>query len=163
MKQALSTSTAPSEYVQLAAFVVGDSTYALDIMRVREILRILPIESVREAPPYVEGVITLRGAYIPVVSMRKRLGLGEKTFASGRILVTMGQGRSFGLLIDSMTEVVRVPRASLQCAPVPQHAQRVPLLSGICEVRGRALQLLNINALIAQIPEDSALGLITPP
>lgn len=163
MSPARSNESTTSVFVQLAVFVVGKNSYALDIMRVREIIRIMPIVAVREAPPYVEGVITLRGAYIPVVSMRKRLGLAEERFASSRVLITMARGRCFGLLIDSMTEVARVARADLQQTPMPDSTSRGALITGLCDVRGQALQLLNINALLQAIPHDAVLAPISPP
>jgi purine-binding chemotaxis protein CheW len=163
MTRAPADEAATSDYVQLAVFVVGNSSYALDIMRVREILRITPIVSVHEAPSYIQGVITLRGAYIPVVSMRKRLGLAEQNLASARILVTMARGRSFGLLIDSMTEVVRVPRTSLQQSPMPDSTAQNALIAGLCDVRGRALQLLNLSVLLQAVAHDAVFTPLVPP
>ena len=71
--EALSNST--DEITQLTAFKVGDEEYVVDILRIREIIRPLPVTPVRRGPRFVEGVISLRGSVIPVVDMRRRFGL----------------------------------------------------------------------------------------
>ena len=75
--------------VQLAAFRVGDEEYVIDIMRVREIIRPLPITSVRKGPKFVEGVINLRGAVIPIIDLRRRFDLPAEECPHRRIVIVM--------------------------------------------------------------------------
>ena len=147
--------------VQLCAFRVGGEDYALDIMRVREIVRPLPITPVPRAPTFVEGVFQLRGEVIPVVDVRKRFGLpvapvGPRT----RYLVVRVAGRRLALVVDEVCEVLRLRRADLRAAPdlVGRDAPRFFL--GVCGGEGaapagrrggdpsRLRLLLNVKALL---------------
>ena len=74
-EQEAARDAAAQERVQLAAFLVGDELYALDIMRIKEIINPLPITRVPRAPAFLEGVIELRRSILPVVDLRKRFDL----------------------------------------------------------------------------------------
>src|SRR5690242_10348609 len=96
------------EVVQLAAFVVGNEEYVVDILRVREIIRPQAITPVRRGPKFVEGVLNLRGEVIPVVDMRRRFGIPEADLPHRKVVIVWVEGRTVGLIVDSVTEVVRV-------------------------------------------------------
>lgn len=91
---------------QLVVFELGDCRYALGISEVREILRVTEITPVPEMPAYVEGVINLRGAVIPVINLRQRLGLEKMpSDQHTRIILADADGSSFGLIVDRVLEV----------------------------------------------------------
>jgi purine-binding chemotaxis protein CheW len=119
--------------VQLCAFRVGAEEYVVDIMRVREIVAPLPVTSLPGAPPFVEGVLSLRGDVVPVVDLRRRLGLdpAPRTRRSRMLVVNAGPGR-LALLVDAVSEVVRIPRSAIRPAPAfgPRDASR--LFLGVC-------------------------------
>jgi purine-binding chemotaxis protein CheW len=108
----------PDHLVQLCTFRVGGEDYALDIMRVREIIHPQPVTPVPRAPAFVEGVFRLRGEVIPVVDVRKRFGLaaGPPTRKTRYLVVTVA-GRRIGLVVDEMCEVLRVRRGEIRPAP----------------------------------------------
>ena len=95
--------------IQVARFHVGDEEYALDIMRIKEIINPAPITRVPRAPAFIEGIIELRGAFLPVVDLRKRFGLAPRP--PGRetkyVIVSL-EGRIVGLIVDRVTEVSRI-------------------------------------------------------
>jgi purine-binding chemotaxis protein CheW len=136
---------------QLCTFRIGGEDYAIDIMRVREILHPLPITPVPRAPPFVEGVFRLRGDVIPVVDVRKRLALppGAGTRKS-RFLVVNVAGRRIALVVDEVREVLRLPRSEIR--PAPSLGTTGPrFFLGVCggERSGPALRLLlNVKALL---------------
>lgn len=136
-----------SDIVQLAAFRVGDEEYVLDIMRVREIIRPLPITPVRKGPRFVEGVLNLRGAVIPVLDLRRRFDLPPTPpHINRKIIILVAGGRTLGLIVDAVTDVVRVPKSAIRPAPellAPEHA---PYFLGVCHYKGRTLVLLNIKS-----------------
>ncbi len=134
--------------VHLMAFRIGDEEYVVDILRVREILRPMPITSVRRGPKYIEGVINLRGAVVPVVDMRRRFELEDVDRSSGRIVVISIDGRTVGLIVDDVTEVVRVPRSTISPAPGLLESGRAPYFLGVCHHRDRLLILLNVKSVI---------------
>lgn len=137
------------EIVQLAAFMVGDEEYVVDIQRTREIIRMLPITPVRHGPRYVKGVISLRGSVIPVVDMRQRFGLVSDENPKKKIVILTIHGRSIGLIVDRVTEVVRVPRSAIRPAPRLLAAEAAPFFAGVCEYHGRTLILLNVRSTVS--------------
>jgi purine-binding chemotaxis protein CheW len=148
--------------VQLCTFRIGGEDYAIDIMRVREIIQPLPVTPVPRAPAFVEGVVRLRGEVVPVVDVRKRLGLPvtARTRKSKYLVVTVA-GRRLGLMVDEVCEVLRLARADIRPTPdlVGQRGPRFFL--GVCggdAVQGPAARrgggatrlrlLLNVRALL---------------
>ncbi len=144
---------------QLCTFRVGGEDYAIDIMRVREIIPPLPVTPVPRAPPFVEGVIRLRGDVIPVLDVRRRLGLPlTPPTRKTKVLIVKVAGRRLGLVVDEVTEVVRIPRPEIRPAPalVEGHGSRFFL--GVCggeggtagarRGTGRLRLLLNVQALL---------------
>lgn len=138
------------EITQLTAFKVGDEEYVVDILRIREIIRPLPVTPVRRGPRFVEGVISLRGSVIPVVDMRNRFGLGplETDSSKRRVIILVIDGRVLGLIVDAVTEVVRVPRTSIRPAPGFLDADRAPYFMGVCYHKERILILLNVRNVV---------------
>lgn len=105
--------------LQLACFKVGSELYALDIMKIKEIIRPQKLTPIPKAPSFIEGVINLRGAVIPVADMRKRFDqpISEEN-SKIRIIVCSLAGKLIGLLVDEVTEVKRYGRKDI--APAPQ-------------------------------------------
>jgi purine-binding chemotaxis protein CheW len=125
--------------VQLCTFRVAGEDYAVDVMRVREIITPLPITPVPRAPPFVEGVIRLRGEVVPVLDLRRRFGLPPGTPGrKSRFVIVHVAGRRIGLVVDEVCEVVRVPRSDLRPAPrlVGQDGPR--FFVGVCGGEGSA-------------------------
>lgn len=105
--------------VQLACFRVGGGLYALDIMQIREIIRPQKLTVVPKAPRFIEGVINLRGAVIPVADLRKRFDHPcTSDDRKNRIIICSVSGRIVGLLVDEVLEVRRYGRQDV--APSPQ-------------------------------------------
>jgi purine-binding chemotaxis protein CheW len=105
--------------IQLACFKVGSELYALDIMKIKEIIRPQKLTPIPKAPSFIEGVINLRGAVIPVADMRKRFDqpISEET-RKNRVVISSLAGKIIGLLVDEVTEVKRFGRKEI--APAPQ-------------------------------------------
>ena len=121
--------------VELCAFRVGDEEYAIDLRRIREILQPLPITPVPRAPEFVEGVMDLRGDVIPVIDVRRRLGLAPQPGGRAKILVVNVAGRVLGLVVDAVAEVVRLPRSAIGPPPAFVAAGASPLFLGVCGAR----------------------------
>ena len=147
---------------QLCTFRLGGEDYAIDIMRVREIIPPLPVTPVPRAPAFVEGVVRLRGDVIPVLDVRRRLGLppGPATRKT-KILIVNVAGRRLGLVVDEVTEVVRIPRHDIRPAPALVGGQGVRFFLGVCggeggpgaarRGAGRLRLLLNVKALLEPV------------
>jgi purine-binding chemotaxis protein CheW len=105
--------------VQLACFRIGPELYALDIMRIKEIIRPQKLTPIPKAPSFIEGVINLRGVVIPVADLRKRFDQPiSEANRKNRIVVCSLSGRIIGLMVDEVTEVKRFGRQEI--APAPQ-------------------------------------------
>ena len=108
----------PTDLQQFLTFSLDGAFYAIPVERVREIVRIQPITPVPRLPVEVLGVISLRGAIVEVVDLRRRLGLEptEPARRSRIIIVYGGDGSIAGLLVDGVTEVLSVDESDLRAA-----------------------------------------------
>jgi purine-binding chemotaxis protein CheW len=123
----------PDALVQLCTFRIGGEDYAIDIMRVREIIPPLPITPVPRAPASVEGVVRLRGEVIPVLDVRRRLGVpAAAPSAKTRFLLVNVARRRIGLVVDEVCGVLRLPRRELRPAPPLAEEGAPRFFLGVC-------------------------------
>ena len=109
------TESGSAEAVQLVVFRIDKSEYALPVGNVGEILRMVAIAPVPEAPDWLPGVINLRGKVIPVIDLRTRLGLPRVDVGLNTpIVVAETEGQMVGLVADSVTELLTVPLESVE-------------------------------------------------
>lgn len=142
------------EILQLVTFTLGSEEYAVDILKVQEINRMKEITRVPNSPAYVEGVINLRGKVIPVVNIRKKFGLPEKeNDEQSRIMIIDIQGITMGLVVDSVSEVLRVPSSIVE--PTPPMASNISteFIKGIAKLEDRLIILLDMDRLLGKSEE----------
>lgn len=107
-----------SAEMQLVTFTLGKESFGVDIMNVQEIIRIPDITRVPQAPSYVDGVTNLRGQILPVLDTRTKFGMEKsQQDASSRVIVVDVNGKTAGLNVDSVSEVLRVEGKSIEAAP----------------------------------------------
>lgn len=143
--------------VQLCCFSVGREEYVVDIMRVEEILPPQRVIAVPRAPSFVEGMLHLRGALLPIVDLRKRLSAtAEPPSPKSRLLVCLLGRRRLALRVDRVTEVMRVRRSDIKPAPALLSPGRTPFVLGVCGTAERPRLLLDIKALLrAEVERES--------
>jgi purine-binding chemotaxis protein CheW len=151
------------EVMQLVAFRVGDGDYAIDIMRIKEIINPIKITAVPKAPAFIEGVIELRGAILPVVDMRKRFDLTPTPIARATkfvIVVIEVQERRMivALIVDGVTEPLRVPRDELRAAPSLAQADAA-YFSGVVHYADRIYMVVDLDAILSSREKISLAGL----
>ncbi|MGO9014793.1 MAG: chemotaxis protein CheW [Dissulfurispiraceae bacterium] len=140
-----------SDLLQLVTFGLGGEEYAVDILKVQEINRMKEITRVPNAPSYVEGVINLRGKVMPVIDLRKKFGLDSKeNDAQSRIMIIDVQGMTVGLVVDAVSEVLRIPSDIVD--PTPQVAAEAgtEFITGIAKLEDRLIILLDMDRLIGK-------------
>lgn len=155
--------------VQLVTFMLGDEEYGLPIMQVQEILRLreLTVTRVPNAPEFVDGVINLRGRLVPVIDIRKRFGLSAiERDRANRICVVRVAGRTVGMLLDAVVEVVTILPSTIE--PLPDLATSIDaaFIVGVVRVEGRLVIVLEIDRMftpeeqtqIAGMPDDEGPG-----
>ncbi|MBI5497170.1 MAG: chemotaxis protein CheW [Deltaproteobacteria bacterium] len=142
---------ADTTFVNLCLFRVGGDEMVLDIMRIREILRPMPLTPLPRAPVGVRGLINVRGTVMPLVDLRVRFGLPpDDTGPRRRILVVLDRHRLQGLLVDSVAEVARVGRETLTSGDGILSGDAAEVFSGVLQYRGRMVLLLNLARLLAR-------------
>jgi purine-binding chemotaxis protein CheW len=135
--------------IQLASFSLGDKLFAVDIMRIREILvpqKLSPLPCVSDL---LEGVINLRGSVIPVMNMRKRFGMPAVNGAPvGKLLILSLVRQLLALVVDDVLEVISVPVADIK--PSIQVAPGVGMeyILGVCLSNNRVFMILDIDSLL---------------
>jgi len=132
-------------------FRLGREEFGVPIMSVQEIVRVPDVLTrVPKTPSFVEGVINLRGTVLPVIDQRTRLGMDAIDRHDGqRIMVYLLQGVRTGFIVDSVAEVLRIPKA--QVAPAPQMSdEQSRLISQVAKLDGdrRLVMLLDPNHLL---------------
>ena len=143
------TTAASSEERQLVVFQLGAELYAVEISRVHEIIRLQSVTRVPRAPSFVEGVINLRGKVISVINLRGRFGLpvAEHTRAS-RIVVVDINDQVIGMVVDSVSEVLRVHTSTIE-PPSPAVAGiDSEYLQGIAKLPERLVILLELDRVL---------------
>jgi purine-binding chemotaxis protein CheW len=146
--------------IQVACFRLGADIYAMDIMRIREIIRPQKLAILPKAPEFMEGAFNLRGTVIPVVDLRKRFDMPpEDGNPLRRLLIVAMAGFSVGFMVDEVTEVITVPLENIK--PPPQMTSYIgtEYLVGVCLAGEDMVMLLNPDSLLTR-SETNELGRI---
>jgi len=139
-----------SRELHIVGFQIGRETYGVPITSLHEIVRVPEITAVPDAPDYLEGVINLRGKIVSVMDLRKRFGIQQVVLKKGnRILVVEHSGRLAGLIVDSASEVVKIPSEDVEAPPAAFQEGGLNCVTGLGKVRGRLIVLLDMSRLLA--------------
>lgn len=136
--------------LRFVAFRVGEELYGLDIASVLEIDRIQPVTKVPQALSFVEGVIRLRGAIIPVIDLARRFGMPpivpEK---NTRVIIANLRGQSVGLIVSAVTEVVPVAASAIDKAPAMTFESNGRFVSGMARVGEGLMSIISLDNLLS--------------
>lgn len=136
-------------HIQLVCFSLGDKLFAADIMRIREILVPQKLSPLPCDSDLLDGVIDLRGTVIPVMNMRKRLGMPVADDASaGKLLIIALPGQLLALTVDDVMEVVSVPIDEIKAPGRMASEGWSEFLLGICLSDNRVFMILDIDSLL---------------
>jgi len=139
-----------SRELHIVGFQVGRETYGVPITSLHEIVRVPEITAVPDAPDYLEGVINLRGKIVSVMDLRKRFGEKQATVKKhNRILVVEHSGRLAGLIVDSASEVLKIPADAVEPPPAVFQEGGLNCVTGLGKVSGRLVVLLDMSKLLA--------------
>jgi purine-binding chemotaxis protein CheW len=135
--------------IQVACFLLGEDIYAVDIMRIKEIIRPQKLTTLPKSPSFVEGVLNLRGAVIPVIDLRKRFDMPPREIdQSSRLLIVAIARRMLGIVVDEVTEVITVPVADIKPPPQVNRGVGAEYLVGVCLMQDALIMLLNPDQLL---------------
>ncbi len=135
--------------LQLAGFHLGDNLFAVDIMRIREIVTLQKVTGLPLQTSGLEGMINLRGQVIPVLNLRARLGLPPRTAVQGKLIILSVSGRLVALDVDELDEVFTVPVSTLSPPPEMLDGVVAEYLIAVTMVNDQICLLLDIDVLFA--------------
>lgn len=140
------------DLLQLVIFQLGVEEFGVEIMQVQEIIRMPDITRIPQSPEYVEGVINLRGKIIVVINLDTRFGLELKELdENSRIIIVEVGGSVVGMIVDSVSEVLRLPAANVEPAPEIIKAKiHADYLKGVGKLDDRLLILLDLEKVLTE-------------
>ncbi len=132
-------------------FRLGDEHYGLPISAVKEIIKPLPITRFPKSPPFVEGVIDLRGRILPIINLRKLLGLSPTPLtADSRFIDLLLPNLSIGIIVDAVSEVIRIPIDRVEPALAIVSGVDGKYLRGIARLDDKIVLLLDLDTTFAE-------------
>lgn len=145
--------------IQLVAFKLGREEYGISILQVQEIKRMTDITRVPHTPAYIRGVMNLRGSILPVLDLKKRLGLKSNEFTEDtRIVIVKVAELSVGLIVDAVSEVLAIEQTSIEYTQSVVSGVAANYLDGVGKLDNRLLILLNLAAIIGTNQENAKIS-----
>ncbi|KIE41704.1 chemotaxis protein CheW [Geobacter anodireducens] len=139
--------------LQVVVFSVGSEEYCFEILKVREVIRTVPITAVPSAPPHVEGIINLRSAVVPIIDFRKRFNItGECTVDESEkvVIVAAAGSTTVGFTVDALSQVLKVPRDAVSPPPTGIGDQGGEAITGVASMGDRLIIVLDIERLFSE-------------
>ncbi len=140
------TRESTNDILQLVSFTIGDEEYAIDILKVQEINKQLEITQIPNTPFYVKGIINLRGAVLPIVDLRAKLGITPKeNDAETRIIVVELNNSQVGFIVDKVNEVLRIPASITEPPPKIITGDNEAIFNAVAKLEDRLIVLIDLE------------------
>ncbi len=164
-----SNSAGGLEQQQYLTFKLGGEVFAIGILNTREIIDYNELTTVPMMPSFVRGVINLRGSMVPILDLSTRFGRGE-TAVGRRTSIVICEFkpedetavRTFGIIVDAVSEVLDIPAAAIEPAPTFKSSARSEFIAGMGKVAGEFVIILRVDRILAE-DEVAALGQLSSP
>ena len=152
-----------AEEIQLVVFMLrhGDMVceYGVPITQVQEIITMTRPTQLPQAPDFVEGIINLRGKIIPIVDLKKRFHMGTSDITNDtRSVVVEVEGQTVGVIVDEVSEVLRLANSDIEPAPAVIGGITAEYLTGVGKIEGRLLILLDMNKILTDQEKANLVG-----
>jgi len=140
---------------QFVKFLVGNEVFGVDINQTREIIKLQEMLKVPNTPPYIEGLINLRGKVLTIFNLRKRLGFPESEFDENcKIIIVNYNDMDIGFTVDLVSEILRVPESSVENTPPSVSGIDNRFLSGVAKVNDKLILLLDLKNVLTPDEEE---------
>lgn len=137
------------DILQLVSFNIGTEEFGVDILKVQEINRMVEITRVPRSPDFVEGIINLRGKVIPIIDLRTRFNLQITDHDKNtRIVVVDIEGQTMGMIVDSVSEVLRIPASTIEPTPEVVTSVDSDYIRGVAKLDNRLLIYLDLAKIL---------------
>lgn len=140
-----------AKIIQLIVFNLGDEEFAAEIGQVREIIRAGTITPIPDSPQFIKGVSNVRGEITVVIDLKERFFLPAKKKVEGKhIIITEQEKNLFGLMVDEVAEVLRIPETEIK--PTPELVTRIDrvYISGVLTLEGRLIIMLDLRKVLSE-------------
>ena len=145
----MSEKTYSNDEVQLVAFKLSKEEYGVSILHVQEIKRLTDITRVPYTPEFIKGVMNLRGSVLPVIDLKKRLGLVEEPCSEDtRIIIVKVDDISIGMIVDAVTEVLAIGPDHIEAPEAVVDGAGNNFISGVGNIDNRLVIMLNLNEIV---------------
>ncbi|MCL4194464.1 MAG: chemotaxis protein CheW [Thermoguttaceae bacterium] len=135
--------------MQLVSFRLAQEEYGVEITKVQEIILMGEITRVPQTPDYIKGLINLRSTVIPIVDLRLRFGLAQEAASDEtRIMVVNVAGKTIGIIVDAVSEVLRISKEQIAPPPPTVAGLGREYLTGLVKLENRLLILLDIDKIL---------------
>lgn len=137
------------------SFFLGKEEYAIEILKVQEIIGLMPITPVPKMPEYIRGVLNLRGKIVPVMNLRSRFELPEVEDTDETcIIVVQHDDYHIGVIVDKVSEVADIETHQIEEVPTVGGSQRNKFLSGIGKVDNSVKMMMDVYKVLFEVPEN---------
>ena len=155
----MATVSVSTEMLQLVTFKLAGQRYAVNILKVQEINNMKEITTIPNAPAYLEGAVNLRGKVIPVLNLRKKFCFEEKAADQlSKIVIMDVRGIIMGLIVDSVSDVLRIPSDVVEPPPPVSSNVSTEFISGIAKLEDGLVILLDIDRLLGEEEQRTVFG-----
>ncbi len=142
--------------MQFVTFVVGESTYGVEIVQVREIKQWSPVTALPNQHDYTRGVLNLRGTVVPVHDLRARFGDGLTEATSSHVVIITWIGeQTVGILVDAVSDIITINPEEIRPAPQGGTAHDVTSIDGLVDCDGDMVAIINLKQLFVHPDEES--------
>lgn len=138
------------EEIKVIVFALGEEEYGIEVDKVKTVERLMPITRVPKTPPFVKGVVNLRGVVVPVIDLRGRFGLAEvETTDATRIIIVNSGELEVGFIVDQASDVTDINSDNIELPPEVVGGIQAKYLRGIAKTDGgRLLVMLNLSEVL---------------
>jgi len=143
----------------LVVFALGKEEFGIDISRVREIVRMQNITTIPQSMDFVEGIVNLRGQIVPIVDLCKRFLVVDRERRNDidrRIIVVHMAGQNIGILVDGVSEILRVPDEAIEpTPPIVASGVSSDFIRGVAKVEGRLIIFLDLDRIFSAEEQEA--------
>jgi purine-binding chemotaxis protein CheW len=134
---------------QYVTFTIAEEIYGVEVLKVQEIIGMTLVTHVPNSPPFMKGVINLRGAVVPVVDMRLKFGIQEKEYDAFTVVIIVEvRERLIGMIVDSVSDVAGIPLNTIQDTPHFTAAVDTDYIKGIGQIESKLVIILDVDRIL---------------